>query len=337
MTKLFSPYNLAGVELKNRIVMAPMCTCSCPSEDGIVTPWHIVHYGARAVGQVAMITLEATAISPRGRISVNDLGLWQDEQVAGMQQLVSTIREQGCVAGIQLGHAGRKAGIKEPCLAPSAIAFNDKYPVPEEMNLEQIRDVVSEFKDAARRAKDAGFQVIEIHAAHGYLLNQFLSPLTNHRTDEYGGSPENRYRLLGEVVEAVQQVWQGPILVRLSVEEYHAQGNHPQDYLYVVKRLKEQGVNLIDCSSGAVVPAQINAFPGYQVPYAEYFRKEAAIATSAVGLITSPLQAEEILGNNRADLIMLGRELLRNPNWPLYAARELKVEIPIPHQYERAW
>ena len=337
MAKLFSKFNLAGTELKNRIVMAPMCTYSCISEDGIVDQWHIIHYGARAAGQVGMILLEATAITPRGRISINDLGLWNDDQIPGMQQLVQAVQREGCVAGVQLGHAGRKAGVKEPGLAPSAIAFSEKAQSPEEMSLEQIEQTVKDFRDAARRAKDAGFQVIELHGAHGYLINQFLSPLANQRTDQYGGSPENRYRLLGKIVAAVKQVWQGPLIVRLSVEEYHPHGNHPEDYLYVVNRLKEQGIHLIDCSSGAVVPAQINVFPGYQVPFAEYFRKEADIPTGVVGLITSPLQAEEIVSNNRADLVLLGRELLRNPNWPIYAARELKTEITLPHQYERGW
>jgi NADPH2 dehydrogenase len=337
MAMLFSTFNLGGVQLKNRIVMAPMCTYSCMSEDGIVDQWHIIHYGARAAGQVGMIILEATAVTPKGRISLNDLGLWDDSQIPGMQGLVQAIIREGCVAGVQLGHAGRKAGVREPGLAPSAIAFSEKAQVPEEMNLEHIKQTVIDFRKAAFRAKEAGFQVIELHGAHGYLINQFLSPLGNQRTDQYGGNPANRYRLLGEIVDAVKEVWDGPLVVRLSVEEYHPDGNHPQDYLYVVNRLKEQGVNLIDCSSGAVVPAQINVFPGYQVPFAEYFRREAGIPIGVAGLITSPLQAEEIVGNNRADLVLLGRELLRNPNWPIYAAQELKVKIKLPHQYERGW
>lgn len=337
MANLFSPYLLGDVPLKNRIVMAPMCTYSCSSEDGIVHPWHIVHYGSRALGQVGMIILEATAVNLRGRISVNDLGLWDSSQVPGMKDLVQVIKSAGCVAGIQLNHAGRKAGVKKKGLAPSPLAFNETYSEPEEMTREQIKQTVSEFQAAAERAGEAGFQVIEIHGAHGYLINQFLSPLTNRRRDAYGGSPENRFRLLGEIVEAVKAVWQGPLMIRLSVEEYHPQGNHPQDYLYVAKRLRDLGINLLDCSSGAVVPAKINAFPGYQVPFAEFFRSQAGIATGAVGLITSPLQAEEILGNNRADLVLLGRELLRNPNWPIYAARELEAEIEIPRQYQRGW
>lgn len=337
MAKLFTAYNLGGVELKNRIVMSPMCTYSCPTEDGVVDQWHIAHYGARALGQVGMIIVEATAVSPRGRISINDLGLWADHHVSGMNNLVQFIRNQGCVAGIQLNHAGRKAGVPGPGLAPSPLAFNHRYPEPEEMTPEEIRQTAADFQAAAGRAKEAGYQVIEIHGAHGYLINQFLSPLANKRTDQYGGSPENRCRLLEEVIRAVKQVWSGPLLVRLSVEDYHPQGNRPKDYLYAVNRLKELGVSLLDCSSGAVVPAEIAVFPGYQVPYAEYFRREAGIPTGAVGLITSALHAEEIVGNDRADLILLGRELLRNPNWPLNASRELKADISIPPQYLRAW
>jgi len=317
--------------------MAPMCTYSCLTEDGIVADWHHIHYGARAMGQVGLIILEATAVSPQGRISINDLGLWEDRQVSGMSKLTETIKAQGCIAGIQLNHAGRKAGLGEPGLAPSALAFDDNYPLPREMSLVDITKTVNDFQAAAQRAKEAGFQVIEIHAAHGYLVNQFLSPLVNQRTDSYGGSAEGRYQFLQEIIEAVRAVWQGPLLVRISAEEYQPQGNHPTDYLYAVQRMKEQSVDLLDVSSGAVVPVRMNVFPGYQVPFAEFFRREMGIATGAVGLITSPLQAEEILGNNRADLVLLGRELLRNPNWPLYAARELQADIQIPRQYQRGW
>lgn len=337
MAKLFTPCRLGDAELKNRIVMSPMCTYSCLAEDGVVTDWHIIHYGARAVGQAGMIIVEATAVDPRGRISKNDLGLWSDGQVEGMAKQAETIKSQGCVAAIQLNHAGRKAGLDEAGLAPSAIAFSDKYPLPRAMTEEEIHQAAAAFGEAARRAREAGFQAVEIHAAHGYLINQFLSPLTNRREDSYGGSPENRYRFLAEVIDAVKAVWTGPLMVRISAEEYHPQGNHPEDYLYAVERMRDQGVDLLDCSSGAVVPVDINPFPGYQIPYAEFFRHKTGIATGAVGLITSPLQAEEIVANQRADLVLLGRELLRNPNWPLYAARELGAELEIPYQYRRAW
>lgn len=337
MSRLFSAYRLGKVPLKNRIVMAPMCTYSCTTEDGIVHPWHHIHYGARALGQVAMIILEATAVSAQGRISSRDLGLWDDKHIAGMAELTETIKANGAVAAIQLNHAGRKAGLKEAGLAPSAIAFNEEYPVPQEMSLADIQGVVADFQAAAQRARDAGFDVLEIHAAHGYLLNQFLSPLVNKRSDQYGGNAENRYRMLEEVIAAVKAVWQGPLLVRISAEEYHPQGNHPEDYLYAVGRMLEQGVDLLDVSSGAVVAASMTVFPGYQVSFSEFFRRQAGIATGAVGLITLPQQAEEILGNGRADLVLLGRELLRNPNWPIYAARKLGAEIEIPFQYRRGF
>ena len=220
---------------------------------------------------------------------------------------------------------------------PSAIAFDDKYSTPREMTETDIAKVVSDFQAAARRAREAGFQVLEIHAAHGYLLNQFLSPLVNQRTDRYGGNWENRYRLLGEVIEGIKSVWKGPIMVRISAEEYHSQGNHPRDYLEAVRRMQQQGVDLLDCSSGAVVPVPIDPYPGYQVPWAELYRRELGIPTSAVGLITSAPQAEEIVANGRADLVLLGRELLRNPNWPIYAARELGLELEVPRQYQRGW
>lgn len=337
MGRIFSTYRLGDVSLKNRIVMAPMCTYSCTAQDGTVHPWHHVHYGSRALGQVAMIILEATAVSATGRISQRDLGLWDDKHISGMIKLAETIKANGSVAGIQLNHAGRKAGLAEAGLAPSALAFNEDYPVPQEMSSADIRRIVADFQAAAGRAREAGFEVIEIHAAHGYLLNQFLSPLVNQRSDQYGGSAENRYRLLKEVIAAAKTEWQGPLLVRISAEEYHPQGNHPQDYIYAVERMQQQGVDLLDVSSGAVVPAHMEVFPGYQVPFAEFFRRQLGIPTGAVGLITSPLQAEEIVGNGRADLVLLGRELLRNPNWPIYAAQELGAEIEIPFQYRRGF
>jgi len=337
MVKLFSDFKLGEVELKNRIVMSPMCMYLCEKEDGIATQEHIIHYGARAAGQVKMIIVKATAVTPRGRISLRDLGLWSDEQVPAMQQLVEAITGQGCVAAIQLNHAGRKAKVEEPGLAPSALAFNEEYPAPQEMTEQQIQGAVQEFRAAAQRAAKAGFQVIEIHGAHGYLVNQFLSPLTNQRSDGYGGSRVKRQRFLWEVLEAVRGVWSAPIILRISAEEYAAQGNHPQDYLELVRELKEWGVALLDCSSGAVVPAKIEPYPGYQVSYAEYFRQQTGIATGAVGLITSPLHAQEVVANERADLVLLGRELLRNPNWPIYAAKELQTEIMVPDQYRRGW
>ena len=337
MTKLFTPFTVKGVTLKNRIGMSPMCTYSAYNQDGRVTPWHKVHYGARALGQVGLIMLEATAISPQGRISPQDLGVWCDNQVPGLTELVDIIHSNGSVAAIQIGHAGRKADIEGPIIAPSAIAFSDRYQIPQEMTRDQIEKTILQFKEGVLKAKEAGFDIIELHGAHGYLISQFLSPLTNKRTDEYGGSKENRYLLLQRIVSEVKEIWDGPLFIRLSIEEYHEDGNHPEDMLYYVNKLKEQGVDFIDCSSGAIVSVPLPIFPGYQVKFSQFIKENAQIPTSTVGLITSPVQAEEILNNQRADLVFLGRELLRNPNWPIYAAKELKTEIKIPHQYDRGW
>jgi len=333
---LFSPYVIKDVTLKNRIVMSPMCMYSCYEEDGIVNNWHLTHYTSRAVGQVGLIFVEATAVTAQGRISTTDLGIWDDRHVKGLKQLVDLNHEQGSKMGIQLAHAGRKAEVKEPIIAPSAISFDD-FKTPEAMTKAQISETIEAFKQGARRAKEAGFDIIELHAAHGYLIHQFLSPIANHRTDEYGGSEENRYRILGEVIEAVKSVWDGPLFVRVSAHDYLENGLTPETYVYFAKKMKKQGVDLIDTSSGAIAPANINAFPGYQVPYADKIRHEAEVPTGAVGLILTATQAEEILQNERADLIFLARELLRNPYWPYHAAKELDVEFTGPKQYERGW
>lgn len=336
-TKLFSPYELNGLTLKNRIVMAPMCMYSCEKEDGIVTDWHISHYTSRAVGQVGLIILEATAVTPQGRISPQDLGIWSDEHVPGLKKLVQQIKENGAAAGIQLAHAGRKAELKEEIISPSPLAFSDKYKEPKAMDKEDISETIQAFKLAAARSKEAGFDVIEIHGAHGYLINQFLSPLTNKRDDEYGGSAENRFRFLREVIEAVKTVWDGPLFVRVSANDYHEHGLTEDDYVTFGRWMKELGVDLIDVSSGAVVPASIKVYPGYQVKFAEKIKHEASIATGAVGLITTGIQAEEILQNDRADLIFIARELLRDPYWPRTAAKELGTSIEPPKQYSRGW
>ncbi len=317
--------------------MSPMCMYSCTNQDGKVMDWHRIHYPTRAVGQVGLIIVEATAVSPEGRISDYDLGIWSDDHIDGLRELVHLVKEQDSHIGIQIAHAGRKAEIDEDILAPSAIPFQDSMRTPKEATIEDIERTVSAFGQAARRAKEAGFDVIEIHAAHGYLINEFLSPLTNKRTDEYGGSEENRYRFLHEVIEAVKKEWDGPLFIRISATDYHEEGNTPNTYVQYAKKMKAQGVDLIDCSSGAVVPRRINVFPGYQVPFADQVRNEANIATGAVGLITTGGQAEEIMQNERADLIFLGRELLRNPYWTLSAARELNYNIKAPVQYERGW
>ncbi|WP_066385235.1 NADPH dehydrogenase NamA [Neobacillus mesonae] len=335
--KLFSPYSIKGVTMKNRIVMSPMCMYSSHNEDGHVQNWHRTHYTSRAVGQVGLIIVEATAVTPQGRISPQDLGIWSDEHVKGLQELVELAKEHGAKMGIQLAHAGRKAELEGEIIAPSALAFNEKSKTPKEMTKADIEQTVEAFKKGAERAKKAGFDVIELHGAHGYLLNEFLSPLSNKRTDEYGGNAENRYRILREVIDAVKTVWDGPLFVRVSANDYHEDGLTPEDYILFAKWMKEQGVDLIDVSSGAVVPARINVYPGYQVPFSETIKHGAGIDTGAVGLITTPIQAEEILQNDRADLVFLARELLRDPYWPRTAAKELGVEMEAPKQYQRGW
>ncbi|CQR46756.1 NADPH dehydrogenase [Paraliobacillus sp. PM-2] len=335
--KLFSPINFQGVTLKNRIVMSPMCMYSCEPEDGTVQDFHITHYESRAVGQVGLIMLEATAVQPEGRISTKDLGIWSDDHMEGLKKVSDRIHAHGAKSSIQLAHAGRKANLPNDILAPSPIAFNDNYKTPNAMSSEQIKATIQAFKDAARRSKQAGFDIIEIHAAHGYLINQFLSPLSNKRTDMYGGPKENRYRLLSEIIEAIKTVWNGPIFVRISADEYHECGNQQDDFIYYAEQLKKQGIALIDCSTGGVVPATIQPYPGYQVPKAEVLKKQVAIPTGAVGLITSGIQAEEILQNKRADLIFLGRELLRNPYWAKQAADKLQFDLSAPKPYERGW
>ena len=337
MAKLFEPYTIKGTVLKNRIVMAPMCMYQSDQEDGKVTDWHRVHYPTRAVGGVGLIITEATAVQPQGRISTRDLGIWEDSHIDGQAEIVRLMKQNGAKTGIQLAHAGRKATIEGDIQSSSAIAFDDNYKVPKEMSTEEIKETVEAFKNAARRSKKAGFDVIEIHAAHGYLINQFLSPLTNKRTDEYGGSPENRYRLLGQVIDAIKGVWDGPLFVRISAHDYREGGMTPEHYVEMCQWMKQQGVDLIDVSSGAVVPAQIPVFPGYQVPYAETIKKQTPIATGAVGLITSPLHAEEILQNDRADLVFLARELLRDPYWAYSAAKELHADVTAPAPYKRGW
>lgn len=335
--KLFTPYTIKDVTLKNRIVMSPMCMYSCTNQDGKVMDWHRIHYPTRAVGQVGLIIVEATAVSPEGRISNEDLGIWSDDHIEGLKELVNLVHDQGSHIGIQIAHAGRKATVDDEIIAPSAIPFQENMKTPKEASIDDITRMITAFQQAARRAKKAGFDVIEIHAAHGYLINEFLSPLTNKRTDKYGGSEENRYRFLEEIIKAVKQEWDGPLFVRISASDYDENGNTPETYVKYAKKMKAQGVDLIDCSSGAVIPARINVFPGYQVPFADKIRNEANIATGAVGLITTGGQAEEILQNERADLIFLGRELLRNPYWALAAARELNYNIEMPAQYERGW
>lgn len=334
---LFSPYTVKGVTLKNRIVMSPMCMYSSHNEDGHVQDWHMTHYVSRAVGQVGLIMVEATAVQPQGRISPQDLGIWNDEHIQGFQELNRQIKVHGSKTAIQLAHAGRKAMVEGDIYAPSALAFNEKMKTPVEMSTEDIKETIAAFVEGAKRSKEAGFDIIELHGAHGYLINEFLSPLTNKRKDEYGGSTENRYQFLRDIIDGVNEVWDGPLFVRVSANDYHPEGLTAEDYVTYAKWMKEQGVDLVDVSSGAVVPAAIDVYPGYQVGFAETIKSGADIDTGAVGLITSGLQAEEILRNNRADLIFVARELLRDPYWPRTAAKQLGVEIESPKQYDRSW
>ena len=352
MIKLFEPLALRGVTLKNRMVVSPMCQYS--AQDGFANDWHLVHLGSRAVGGAALIMQEATAVSPEGRISPEDLGLWKDEQVPMLRRINDFIVAQGSVPGVQLAHAGRKASTYRPwsgagtvpeaqggwpVVGPSALAFADDYPHPTALDAAGIAKVVADFGAATRRARAAGFQVVELHAAHGYLLHAFLSPLSNRRTDAYGGSFENRIRLLLEVVAATRAEWPAdlPLIVRISATDWTEGGWNADESVQLAALLKTRGVDLIDCSTGGNVPkAPIPVGPGYQVQFAERIRQEAGILTGAVGLITTPAEAEAILANGQADLVLLAREFLREPYFPLAAAQELGVEMEWPAQYDRA-
>ncbi len=349
---LFSPLTIKSITLKNRLAISPMCQYS--AVNGFANDWHLVHLGSRASGGAALIIQEATSVSPEGRISPEDLGLWKDEQIEKMQQINRFIVSQNSVPGIQLAHAGRKASAASPwnggrkvaienggwnTVAPSAIPFYDTDPVPVALDLDGIQKVIADFKSATKRAVQAGFQVMEIHAAHGYLMHQFLSPLSNTRTDAYGGSFENRIRLTLEIVAAVQAEWPEnlPLFVRISATDWAEGGWNLQESIALSKILKEKGVDLIDASSGgAVTQQQIPVGPNYQVPFAESIKKEVGILTGAVGLITEAAQAEEIVASGKADLVLVARESLRDPNLGLTFAHELKAEIAWPKQYERA-
>lgn len=354
MSLLLEPYTLRQLTLINRIAVSPMCQYS--SVDGLANDWHLVHLGSRAVGGAGLIFTEATAVTPNGRITAQDLGLWHDDQIEPLQRITRFIRAQGAVAGIQLAHAGRKASTYRPWLGkhgsvkeeeggwvpvgPSPIAFDPRHTVPTQLDESQINDLVQAFADAAKRALEAGFSVVEVHAAHGYLLHQFLSPLSNQRLDQYGGSFENRIRLVLQVTEAVREVWpeELPVFVRVSATDWVEDGWNPDETVELARRLKGLGVDLIDVSSGGTAAnAEIPVGPGYQTRFAERVRKESGIATGTVGMITEPAQAEHILRTGQADLILLARELLRDPYWPLHADDDLGGRQAIwPAQYQRA-
>ncbi|WP_162511815.1 NADH:flavin oxidoreductase/NADH oxidase [Dictyobacter aurantiacus] len=352
MVPLFQPYTLRGLTLRNRIAVAPMCQYS--STDGFASDWHLVHLGSFAVGGAAIVMTEATAVEARGRISPQDLGIYRDEHIEMLSRIASFIKSQGAIPAMQLAHAGRKASTFRPwsgsgevkredggweTVGPSALRFSQNYPLPVELSQDEIAKVVQSFQTGARRALQAGFQILEIHAAHGYLIHEFLSPYSNHRTDEYGGSLQNRMRFLLEVTDAIRQVLPAelPLLARISASDWIEGGLTIEESIEISRALHEHGVDLIDVSSGGnVEKARIPVGPGYQVPFAEAIRREAHVPTGAVGLITEPRQANQILEQQQADLIFLAREFLRDPHFPLRAARELSQDIAWPKQYERA-
>jgi 2,4-dienoyl-CoA reductase-like NADH-dependent reductase (Old Yellow Enzyme family) len=352
MSILFTPLQLRDLKIRNRIFVSPMCQYS--SHEGFPTEWHLVHLGSRAVGGAGLVMAEATAVSPEGRISPDDAGIWNDDQAEAYRPIARFIREQGAVAAIQLAHAGRKASTDAPWrgghpvgldargwqpVAPSPIPFDEGFPAPRELDSGAMDSLVEAFAEAARRSREAGFQVVELHLAHGYLLHSFLSPLSNRRTDEYGGNLENRGRLPLRGARAVREVWPAkwPVFARISATDWAEGGWDLVQSVQLATWLKEAGIDLIDCSSGGLVPyAKMAPGPGYQTPFAERIRREAGLPTTAVGLITDPAQAEHILRTGQADAVALARELLRDPYWPLRAAHELGADIEWPVQYARA-
>jgi 2,4-dienoyl-CoA reductase-like NADH-dependent reductase (Old Yellow Enzyme family) len=351
--KLFTPLKIRDIELKNRIAVSPMCEYS--AKDGHPQPWHMVHLGSRAVGGAALVMTEASAVEARGRISAADAGIYDDAHIESWKPITGFVKSQGAVVGTQLAHAGRKASTAEPWLGgkpvsianggwepvgPSAVAYDSGYTTPHALSLNEIADIVAAFRKSAQRSLAAGFQVVEIHAAHGYLIHQFLSPLSNKRDDQYGGSFENRIRLALEVTKAVREVWPAnlPLFCRVSASDWAEGGWDIGETVELSKRLKPVGVDLIDASSAGLVPFQKIAVGfGYQVPFAEAIRKQADILTGAVGMITDGVQADTILTTGQADLVFLAREFLRDPYWPRRAAQELHAKIEPPVQYQRAW
>jgi 2,4-dienoyl-CoA reductase-like NADH-dependent reductase (Old Yellow Enzyme family) len=352
MAHLFEPLTVRGVTLRNRVGVSPMCQYS--SVDGLAGEWHLIHLGSRAVGGAGLVCVEATAVEPRGRISPEDMGLWTDAHAEPLARIARFVASEGAVPAIQLAHAGRKASVTRPWdgdrpladaeggwepVAPSALPFHEGWRVPHALTVAEIGEVVTRFRDAAVRARDAGFQWLELHAAHGYLMHSFLSPLTNRRNDDWGGSFADRCRFLIEVVRGVRRVWPDrlPLALRLSCSDWVDGGWTLDDSIALAARVKQEGVDLIDCSSGGAVPGvKIPVGAGYQVPFAEAIRK-SGVLTAAVGMITEPTQADEIVRNGSADLVMLARELLRDPYWPLHAAATLRQSAPVPPQYQRAY
>lgn len=352
MSHLFSSLNLRNLKIPNRIFLSPMCQYSSP--DGKPNAWHLAHLGTRAAGGAGLIITEACAVNPQGRISPDDLGIWSDEQMDAYRDIINFIKNQGSIAGIQLAHAGRKASVEAPWLggkaldadhrgwqpcAPSPIPFSKEFPTPDELTEVDLKTIEHDFTTAAERALQVGFQVAEVHAAHGYLLHQFLSPLSNNRSDQYGGSLENRMKFPLQIARAVRNCWPDelPVFVRISATDWVEGGWDLEQSSQFCQQLKEIGIDLIDCSSGGLIPdATIPAGPGFQVPFATHIKETTGIMTATVGLITKAAQAEQIIATGLADAVLLGRELLRTPSWPLMAAQELGEDLPWPVQYERA-
>lgn len=353
MAKLFEKFSLRNTHFRNRIVISPMCQYS--AVDGLPTEWHKVHLGSRAVGGAGLVMTEATAISPEGRITPACTGIWNDEQMLAWKKIVSFIKSQGALAGIQLAHAGRKGSMDVPWgkrkliplndggwlpVAPSSLAYNEDYALPDAMIDSMIEKVIEDFSNAAKRALKANFDIIEIHAAHGYLLHEFLSPLSNLRDDKWGGPLENRMRLVLDVAKRLRGVWpeDRALFIRISATDWVQGGWAVEESVELCKQLKDIGIDLVDVSSGGLHPTQqIKTGPNYQVSFAEKIRKDSHIAVGAVGEICSPLQAEEIVAGEKADLVFIGRESLRDPYWPRRAAAELNAELSSPEQYLRAW
>lgn len=336
MSKLFSTFQLKNLELKNRIAMSPMCMYSA-ANDGKITDWHHIHYATRAIGGVGLIIQEATAVEKRGRISANDLGIWDDMFISDLEAFVELIHSLDCKIAIQLAHAGRKSEVKnENIIAPTSMQWSDSYPIPAEMTKNDIKDVITSFAKAAARAVSAGYDAIEVHAAHGYLIHEFLSPLSNHRQDEYGGNTINRTRFLKEILTEIKNIIPVdiPIFLRVSATDYLPGGLIIDETIAIIDIVKEM-VDIVDCSSGGLLSPRIDLYPGYQIGFAEMIKNTLNIPTAAVGLITSAELAEEIIGNQRADLVLLGRVLLRQPYWPMYAANVLKTDFTYPKQYIR--
>jgi NADPH2 dehydrogenase len=333
--KLLEPFIIKDLTIKNRIVMAPMCMYVASTE-GDVQPFHLVHYPTRGFGGVGLVITEATAVESRGRISSHDLGIWNDSHIEGLKKLVQSVHQSGALIGIQLAHAGRKCKAEnETIIAPSSLGFSQDYQTPKEMSLEDIKVVINAFKNGARRAKFAGYDIIEIHGAHGYLINQFLSPLSNQRNDQYGGNAVNRRRFLSEVIEAVRSEWNGPLILRLSAEEYAINGNHIEDTIELVKSLNHQ-VDAINVSSGGVVPVKFDVYPGYQMEYAKRIKALGYIVIGG-GLITTDVECEKYLDNGSVDAIFLGRKLLNDPYFVLHTAAKNNRKDLVIQPYERGF